>query len=272
MRYLRSFDSLKPGDHACLIYDDVARRDALFREFVEHGIRRGERVILVKPDAADESVIPSRAAWGQFGAFSSNETYISAGRFDASSALQMLRTERDRSVAGGFSALRAAGEPPVEVRANGYSHALVDWERSANDLFASGRMVAVCAYHVATTAPDAIIGLMNAHPVVFFAQQPNYRVRVDQIDTRRLAISGWLDVTTMGSVVGTLKQAVDAGGDLELDLADIDFVDLAGIRLFAEAADRLGSAGSTLFLCSAPAWMVQILELLECFGTGLAVR
>lgn len=110
------------------------------------------------------------------------------------------------------------------------------------------------------------------HRLVFFAQQPTFRVRIERVGFRRLALSGWLDLTTMGGVVDSLKKAVDEGGDLDLDLARVDFVDLAGIRLIAEAAERLGSEGSSLFLCSAPTWILEALELLDCFDAGLVVR
>jgi ABC-type transporter Mla MlaB component len=255
-----------------LIYDDRVSRDALFSDFLQDGIRRGERTVLVDAGLMDETAISSSAGPGQFDAVSSSETYIRTGRFEADSVLAMLRAERDWSVAFGFSALRTAGEPPVVLRANGCSHQLVEYERSANELFATERMAAVCAYHAPTTAPDAVIGLINAHPVVFFAQRPTYRLRVEQVEARRLALSGWLDVTTMGSMVEILKNAVDAGGDVELELAKIDFVDLAAIRLFAEAAERLSSKGASLILCSAPIWMLEVVQLLDCFPAGLVLR
>ncbi len=243
----------------------------MLRDFLEEGIRRGERTVLVETEPACVAKISNQAAPGQFDCRSSNETFLPAGRFEAASMLDALRAERDRSIAAGFSALRAAGEPPVELRRNGHSHELVAYERSANELFATQRMTAVCAYHAHSTAPDAVIGLINAHPVVFFAQRPTYRLRVEQLDSRKLAISGWLDLTTMGSMVDPLKEAVGAGGDLELDLTKIEFVDLAGIRLLAEAAERLSSQGSTLFLCSPPSWMLEILEMLDGLPKGLVV-
>lgn len=123
-------------------------------------------------------------------------------------------------------------------------------------------MAAVCAYDVRTTDPQGLLGIIEAHPVVLFAVGGNPRLRIDVAGPARIALRGWLDLTTLGSLVGPLSAAAAATADVSVDLAKIDFVDVAGVRLFVEAADLLHERDGELTLLSPPAWLPTVLGML----------
>ncbi|WUI01167.1 STAS domain-containing protein [Spirillospora sp. NBC_00431] len=67
--------------------------------------------------------------------------------------------------------------------------------------------------------------------------------------TPRLAMSGEIDVSNAGDVTRALAAARDrAAGDVHVDLTDVDFVDVAGLRAFTLAARGLSESGRLLVL------------------------
>jgi len=262
--FLRPISSLERGDHACLIYDDPARRDDVLLTFLESGLATGDRVVYLADDADGRIVeqLTLLARPEQFAAIGSRETFLVDGAFDAERVLTSFRTVRDDSLAAGFHGVRAAGEPPESLRRNGCSRSLTEYERRANQLFESGDMAAICAYDTRTTNAEALVGLIEAHPVVLFAVGANPRLRIEAAETGAIELRGWLDLTTLGSLVGPLSAAVTSFDDVVVDLAEVDFIDVAGLRLFVEAADLLHRRDGKLTLRSTPAWIGRVLDVL----------
>jgi|SRR5579862_1536239 len=108
MSLLRPVTSLKRGDHACLVYDRVARRDELLLEFLRAGIVSGDRVVYVA-EGADPRTVSELAALadsGQLEVMSPTDTYLDDGEFDADRVLESIRATRDASLSERYSALR----------------------------------------------------------------------------------------------------------------------------------------------------------------------
>ena len=265
MAYLRTISSLQRGDHACLIYDDPGRRDRLVTEVVAAGLDAGERVVFLSEEAKPPIVaeFDRGVAEGRLEVRSAEEAYLVDGAFDADRIIESFRSERDAALAAGFAALRAVGGPPEELRRNGHSGELTEYERRVNELFEDRAMVGVCAYDSRSTDPRALLAVAEAHPVVLFAVGPHPRLRVEAVSADCLEVGGWLDLTTLGGLVGPLAEALAASDEVQIDLADVEFVDLAGVRLFVEASDILPERGGALVLRAAPDWLPTVLRILE---------
>ena len=264
MTFMRGVAELAPGDHVCLVYDDERRRDELLLSFLDAGVQRGERVIYLA-DGADTRIGPqlaAAAAPGQVTVVPSWDEYVCGDTLDFARAYDAWQAAVAETQAQGFPVLRAAGEPPEIATRNGHRHELCDYERRANELFADKNFVAICVYDTRKTHPAALLGVLDAHPIVLFALQPSSRLRVEKSGVASLALSGWLDVTTLGSLVDALGVAVGGGSDVVVDLAGLDFVDIAGLRLFVEAARRLHERKRTLLLKAAPDWVPSVLGIL----------
>jgi anti-anti-sigma factor len=108
--------------------------------------------------------------------------------------------------------------------------------------------------------PVALLAVMDAHPVVLYAlaSDGNLDVRADGT----LAPAGWLDVTSLGTLVGPLGAAVRRGDDVAIDLGDVDFVDVTGLRLLADAARELHARGRRLVVSHVPPPVPAMLSLL----------
>ena len=86
-----------------------------------------------------------------------------------------------------------------------------------------------------------------------------YRYRA----TRTLCVTGELDVATASVLEGAVDGALDGqGGDLRLDLGDLDFMDSSGARAIMHAHDKAASLGSRLVILSPTPVVRRVLELM----------
>jgi anti-anti-sigma factor len=95
-----------------------------------------------------------------------------------------------------------------------------------------------------------------------YALADDGRIEVSGANGNSLAPSGWLDLTTIGSLAGPLARAIASGEDVWVDLKHVDFVDVACLRLLVEAARELASRRRRLVLASAPEPVQGMLRLL----------
>lgn len=275
MSFMRSPSTLATGDHACLVYDDVGRRDAAITSFLEAGLARGERVIYV-PETDQETVTEnceSHTASGQLTVLSADDAYTADGSFVPERALETLRAAVADAQEQGFPALRAVGGPPASVTSNGGSHALPDYERRVHEIVTEHGITAVCAYDSRVTEPRTLLGVVGAHPIVLYAIHPDPRLRVAAPEQGRLVLKGFLEAATIGTLVPPLADALTGDADVTIDLGEVEFIDLSGIRLLVEAADLLADRGHRLVVEATPSWLPSILEMVG-FGDprGLVLR
>lgn len=262
--FLRPVEGLSPGDHACLVYDDERRRDRMLLAFLAQGLDRGDRVVYIAREPHDPvaSELSRQGEGGQVSVVTAEDCYLHDGAFDAERALEGFRSVLAEAAARGFSTVRSAGGPPPAVTQNGSSHLLPAYERRAHALFADGRLVSVCAYDARRVAATALLGVVDAHPLVLYALDGNERLEVRVTSETSLAPAGWIDVTTLGSLTEPLARAIGYGDDVVVDLRDVDFVDVAGLRLLVEAARELDARGRRLRLTHLPGPVPTMIALL----------
>jgi anti-anti-sigma regulatory factor len=262
--FLRAPEALEPGEHACLVYDNDQLRDSALLTFLGHGLDRGERVVYLArtPDDPLASALSSRARDGQFEVVASEDCYLHEGTFAPDRALAGFRAVLDDAAARGFATVRTAGGPPPRVTANGASRELSAYERRAGSLFADGRLVSLCAYDTRIVPPVSLLGILDAHPIVLYALDDDGRIAVAGANGNSLAPSGWLDLTTLGSLTGPLARAIASGEDVSIDLGAVEFVDVSCLRLFVEAARELAARRRRLMLARVPKPVPGMLKLL----------
>ncbi|MDE3192003.1 MAG: MEDS domain-containing protein [Acidobacteriota bacterium] len=256
-----------------MIYDDEWRRDELIRSFLTAGLTRGERVVYV-PERDDDAVAAELegASDEQLTVLSARDAYVADGVFAPDQALETLRTAASESRARGFPSLRAAGGPPRSVVENGQSVRLPDYERRVQEVVVEHRVTAVCAYDARTTSPRTLLGVVGAHPIVLYAVKSDPRLRIER-DENRLVLRGTLEAATISGVVGPIAAVLATDSDVLVDLANVEFIDLSGVRLLVEASGLAADDGRKLVVENTPAWLASIIEMVG-FGdtTGLVLR
>ncbi len=80
-------------------------------------------------------------------------------------------------------------------------------------------------------------------------------------DQRTFRLVGELDLLTSGQLIKQLSAAMQANGDLRLDLRALEFVDSAGIRALITVCQEL--RGGRLVLRSPAGEVAKVLELIR---------
>ena len=239
---------VRRGEHACCRFAEAADRDRVALAFIGDGLQRGDKVIylserdigelltrLEQLDTRFESAIAS----GQFEARSARDAYLADGRFDPSRMLAMLRDEYQCAVAEGYAGLSVTGEMPAAVcHADGGDQlptyeAWIDDDHRKRLRLDSRSYSILCQYDQGRFGPGVVEGVLEAHPVdaspELAAIGRDGKLAAAR-DRRRnaLRLSGQLDFACAQSVSDVLEAHFD--DPLLLDLADLSYVDVAGMR------------------------------------------
>jgi anti-sigma B factor antagonist len=89
--------------------------------------------------------------------------------------------------------------------------------------------------------------------------------------SRRARLSGELDMDSYDELSRTLGPAFDADGDIELDLADVTFIDSSAIRLFAQL-QRSRDEDAHVVLVSPQPQVSRVLEVAGMADLGIRIR
>jgi anti-anti-sigma factor len=78
---------------------------------------------------------------------------------------------------------------------------------------------------------------------------------------RGLRLEGEVDISNVEDLERALNE-IPAGRNLSLDLVGLTFIDVRGLHLLAQSAERLDRAGSRLILMSPPSFLQRHLRIL----------
>jgi anti-anti-sigma regulatory factor len=244
---------IRLGDHLCLPFASDDEQREVLTSYIVDGLARGERVIYFAdrngPDAIDSWLVgrgldPVRArADGRLQVRRVDSQYLVDGRFDPDIVVTTLWVEVRQARDAGYPGLRVTGEMTSGSRPVADTDRLHEYEQRFAGVFGSRELAAICQYDERLFDPAAVTGLVACHRQV---------VRVDPLhDDRRLRIvrtfcprglrvEGVVDTTTSGALGSALAQAASwSGGDVHLDLAGLEFIDVAGVRMIVGTARSL---------------------------------
>jgi ABC-type transporter Mla MlaB component len=155
-----------------------------------------------------------------------------SGAFDAGEMVRALRADHDRALAEGYTGLSLCGDAAAGL-SGVPGERLADYEHRVDADLADETIVLLCQYDDPAFDDRTVAGVMSAHHVVV---SPGLAAigrtgvlaaaRVTPPDMLRLA--GELDFEAAAGVAGVLE--TEFGGRRHIDAADLDFVDVAGMR------------------------------------------
>jgi anti-anti-sigma factor len=104
-------------------------------------------------------------------------------------------------------------------------------------------LAAICQYDRRLFDQAAVTGMIACHPRVVQVDplHDDHRLRITPTyDPRGLRVAGAVDLTTSGALASTLRLAANwPGPDLYIDLSELEFIDVAGVRAIVRAAAAL---------------------------------
>lgn len=171
---LRALVDLKPGDHLCYLYESEEEHRALLTPFLRHGLERGEKVIYVVDARTSEAILDSLRedgidveqylASGRLAILAGEGFYARDGAFDPDAAIAALRTETDRALAQGCSALRLTTEMTWSLRGIPGSERSIEFESKLNAFLLDSRCVSLCQYDRRRFDAVALLNALVTHP------------------------------------------------------------------------------------------------------------
>jgi ABC-type transporter Mla MlaB component len=234
---------VRPGEHACCHFAHADDRERLAVAFVRDRLQRGDKVVYFF-DGDDAAALVSRLerldagfapamARGQFEVRRARDVYIPDGHFEADRMLALLREEHDRARAEGYSGLSLSGEVPHAVCELPGGEQLGAYEAGiASDIDGPSSSV-LCQYDHGRFAPRLLSDVIEAHeveasPELAAIGQDGELAAARDRGRDALRLAGELDF----GCAQTVSEVLDAHfpGPLRLDLADLSYVDVAGMR------------------------------------------
>lgn len=207
----RTFETLEPHQHLCLIYESHEEWLAAVVPFISIGLKRGQKCIyIVDTSTADEIRtyldgegidVDFVEKFGQLSILHETEVYTREGSFDPDRMIALLILETKKAIAEGYLALRATGEMTWVLRGHPGSEKLLEYEAKLNsDFFPKYPCLAICQYDLRKFDPEVIKGIIMTHPLLvrgrniyrnFFYVEPEKLINQRPVEGE---IQYWLNV------------------------------------------------------------------------------
>jgi ABC-type transporter Mla MlaB component len=242
--------TVRDGEHACCRFADPADRERLATAFIRVRVHRGDKVVYFSGDG-DGNAVQARLERADAGLAQAltrrqlvvrdaRDVYIPDGRFSADRTIAMLRADLAAARAAGYRGLSATGDVLSDICALPGGDQLGAYERGVAPLLESCAFL--CHYDHAGFEPSTLQDVILAHEIDASPELAPIG-RDGELaaahDRRRgaLRLSGELDFGCAQTVVEVLDTHFD--DVLRLDLADLSFVDIAGMRALRFKRRRL---------------------------------
>ncbi|MET9700768.1 MEDS domain-containing protein [Streptomyces sp. NPDC006529] len=271
----RRVQDMGHGDHLCLAFADDAEQRRVVTAYLSDGLVSGERVMYFADQCAPQEVLgwlsaagvdPGPAlATGQLQVTTADESYLAAGSFDADAMVGALRQEMWDSLAAGYAGFRISGEMGWALREVPGADRLAEYETKVNAVFAGQRASAVCQYDARRFDAAGLETFDRCHPGVvqleeLYADGVLRLVPAFRAGQRSLRVVGTVDYRTTDALREALESASAWSGDVWVDMSELEFIDLAGVRALAHAADRL-EAGRRLHVVDLAPLLCQVISV-----------
>ncbi len=268
-RRLDGTTGLRPGDHVCWTFDDATDLSAVVLPYLDEGRQLGEHLLLMgasRPELLHTlASLPGRdemLASGQLEVRATAEVYDPDRGLDPVEQVEAMRSAVDTALDRGGAGLRVAADGTVLARGRpDQRRELLVYERLADTAIDTLAMTGLCLYD-ASLGEDVLGPIAVLHP----GQHHGDREPLAHLSGRGpwLSLHGEVDGTQADDLFRALVDvAREAPGEVVLDLADLEFLDVAGARMLATATGLLAEVGVQLRLVRARRLVGRCLELFD---------
>lgn len=172
---LHSVKDLEPGDHLCCLYENEEEHRTLLTPFLRQGLEKRQKVLYIVDTHTAETVlnylrddrleVESYLTRGQLIISTVGDAYMQDEVFDPERMISLLRTEMERALMEGYSALRVTGEMTWVIRGLPGSERLVEYEAKLNKFLPNSRCLAICQYDRRRFSSKVLLDVLSTHPI-----------------------------------------------------------------------------------------------------------
>lgn len=221
---------LSAGRHVCMVFDDDDDYRNVAAGFLAGGNDLGEKTVVFGPHdcglRADLEPLSAVAA----------DPYVAVlgrGRLDADAMLDMFREQSAQARREGFRGLRVAADMDWLLPARAPAADILTFEARLDRVLPEAGATVLCAYRRGSFDRATVTGMLCVHPSHMAHDiEPPFKLVAG--DRGRWLLSGAVDVGTAPHLTAALRATVDH--PWVLDAADLEFIDVAGMRTIALAA------------------------------------
>ncbi len=276
LRQLAAPTGLRSGDHVFWTFADASEFSAAVLPYLDEGRRLGEQLLLIGASRAAlldaVASLPQRdemLASGQLEVRSTPEIVDPARGLEPVEQVASFRNEVEGALGRGRTGLRMAADVSALARCGPEDRRQLHvYERLADAMTGTVALTAMCLFDAALD--DDVLGpIAVLHP----EQRHGQREPLGCISGRGpwLCLRGEVDASLTDAVLRVLVDvARDAPGEVVLDLAELELLDVAGARTLATAARLLAEVGVDLRIVRPRRLVSRCLELFD-FPDGRAV-
>ncbi len=172
---------MKPGEHACWVYQTEAEHRSLITSYLRTGLELGEKLIYVTDTHSADTVlgylredgleVEPFLESGQLTFITAFDSYLRGGEFDPDSMLEYLRQQAQAALNQGYSALRITEEMTWLLRGMPGSERIIDYESRLNSALGEISCTSVCQFDRRMFEPELLLGVIAAHPQVILGTE-----------------------------------------------------------------------------------------------------
>lgn len=168
-------DNFNPGDHLSLIYETEEEHRLAVTSFLRSGLENHQKVIYIldghraetimdylKEDGIDVEFYLDK---GQLVFLPVDRVYLLSDVFDPARTIELLRTETEKALAEGYTALRVTGEMTWTQQGIPGSNRLMEYENMLNDFFPGSQCLAMCQYDKRRFSFPVLVDALHQHPI-----------------------------------------------------------------------------------------------------------
>lgn len=235
--------------HACWGFDDRQEFTAAALEFLADGLRLGQRIAHIGGEPVAEQRerldplgdVGGLIDTGALQLLELSDLYRVGRPVDIDAQLAAYSAATEAALADGYTGLRVAAQVTDLVSEPETWDAHVRWESTADRVFSTTGLSALCGYQRDSLPTQLLSDLAAVHPAANDAagQVPFHLFG----EGGGLALSGEVDLFSSEALDRALGFARGGDGPLALDLAALEFIDHHGLEVLADHTRRLPADG-----------------------------
>ena len=170
------FKNLGLGSHVCSIYSSKEEQLSQIESFVEHGLKKNEKVLYVYDERTKKEIIErfksagidieNRLETGQFEFLSRNESYLKDGHFDPEIMFELISEAKEKALDEGYDSLRGVGEMTWFFKESPSVGKLMEYESKLNEFLQGKKITILCQYNEDKFSSENLIDVIHTHPKV----------------------------------------------------------------------------------------------------------